>query len=143
MGEYEEWQQDGNGLKVRVHRRVLGGLAHEGANDLRGILLGSVSPGTREIQVEDYARLEGTGEAQPVEAWLADRGRHSLPAVGYFPVASGDLQITKSDRDLFGTYFPRALDVMLLFTLRGGAAEVADVLVKPAGRMAERKMPVP
>src|SRR6185295_14924282 len=87
MSEYWEWQQEDNGLKVRIHRRVLAGLEHEGVGELRGMLLGSASPATREVLVEDYAPLDGS-DGQGIEEWLAERDRHSLPAVGYFRMDS-------------------------------------------------------
>src|SRR4051812_9965820 len=116
MGEYWEWQQEGNGLKIRVHRRVLAGLEHEGAREFRGIMLGNVVPETREIFVEDYARLEGNREFEPIEEWLAETGKHSLPAVGYFRVDSrADLQISEHDREVFARHFRNTLDILLLF----------------------------
>ena len=128
MGEYIDWQPDNSPVKVRVHRRVLAGIEHEGAEEFRGVLLGSASPVGREVLVEDFARLEPGPDFRPIEDWFAGWNRHSLPAVGYFRAGAGDgAQITDNDRELFAKYFPDAMNILLLFQLHGGKAELAPV----------------
>src|SRR4051812_2181607 len=125
MSEYIDWQPDDNPVKVRVHRRVLAGIEREGSAGFRGFLLGSASPVSREVLVEDFARLESGPDSRPIEDWFAGWNRHSLPAVGYFRAGSGDEgQITEKDRELFAKYFPDKLNILLLFQIRDGKAQL-------------------
>src|SRR4051794_17411966 len=128
MSEYIDWQPDDSPVKARVHRRVLAGIEGGGSEGFRGVLLGSASPVSREVLVEDFARLESGPDSRPIEDWFAGWNRHSLPAVGYFRAGTGDQgQITENDRELFAKYFPDKLNVMLLFQIRDGKAELASV----------------
>ena len=133
MSEYLEWHDDASPVKVRIHRRVPAGLEQERDSEFRGILLGSVLPETHEVLVEDFARLGPGSDSRAIEQWMANRNVHSLPAVGYFRVDSGDpQQITDSERNLFDRYFPDPLNVLLLFELRNGKAQLPQVLLKPS-----------
>jgi len=126
MSEYIDWQPDDNPVKARVHRRVLAGIEREGSEGFRGVLLGSTSPVTREVLVEDFARLESGPDFRAIEDWFAGWNRHSLPAVGYFRAGTGDQgEITENDRELFAKYFPDKLSILLLFQIRDGKAELA------------------
>jgi len=141
MSEYIDWQPDDNPVKVRVHRRVLAGIEQEGSEAFRGVLLGSASPVTREVLVEDFSRLESGTDFRPIEDWFAGWNRHSLPAVGYFRAGTGDEgQITGKDRELFAKYFPDKLNILLLFQLHDGKAQLAPV---PAPTGARRVQPGP
>src|SRR3954463_12527641 len=100
MREYLEWQQDGGRARVRIHRRVLAGLEREEGAGFNGALLGTVSPATYEVLVEDYVRLTPGGQ--------------SLPAIGYFRLGQAP-QITDEDRAAFLSQFSEPLNVLLLF----------------------------
>src|SRR5437764_12000228 len=128
MSEYIDWQPEGSPVKVRVHHRVLAGIEREGPGEFRGVLLGSASPVSREVLVEDFAPLESGPDFRPIEDWFAGWNRHSLPAVGYFRAGVDDrAQITETDRQLFAKYFPDKLNVLLLFEIRDGKAQLAPV----------------
>ena len=132
MSDYVDWQPDNSPIKVSVHRRVLSGIEQEGAEDFSGVLLGSASPGKREILVEDFTRLGPGPEYLSLEEWFAGGNRHSLPAVGYFRAGGEQSQITEKDRELFARHFPDALNVFLHFRLRDGKAELAQIPAPPA-----------
>ena len=137
MSEYIDWQPDDKPVRVRVHRRVMAGIEQESADEFRGVLLGSASPVTREVLVEDFARLESGAEFRPLEDWFAGWNRHSLPAVGYFRAGVDDTaEITEKDRELFARYFRDKLNVLLLFRIHDGKAALAPV---PAGLDAPRE----
>src|SRR5437868_4764525 len=139
MSEYIDWQPDDNPVKVRVHRRVLAGIEREGSAGFRGVVLGSASPVSREVLVEDFARLESGPDFRPIEDWFAGWNRHSLPAVGYFRAGTGDqAQITENDRELFAKYFPDKLNVLLLFQIHDGNAQLA-----PTPARSDRRPPQP
>src|SRR4051812_30324914 len=128
MSEYIDWQPDDSPVKARVHRRVLAGIERGGAEAVRGVVVGPAPAGRRGELVEDFARLESGPDSHPIEDWFAGWNRHSLPAVGYFRAGTGDQgQITENDRELFAKYFPDKLNVMLLFQIRDGKAELASV----------------
>src|SRR3954468_23314019 len=137
MSEYIDWQPDDNPVKVRVHRRVLAGIEREGSAAFRGVLLGSASPVSREVLVEDFARLESGPDFRSIEDWFAGWNRHSLPAVGYFRAGTGtggQGLVTESDRELFAKYFPDKLNVLLVFQIRDGNAQLAPVPAPSDGR---------
>lgn len=124
MREYLDWQQDRGPVRVRVHRRVLAGLEREGAAEMTGVLLGSVSPSAREVLVEDFLPLGRGGEFD---------GR-STPAVGYF--VAGDLR--EEDRAFVARHFAGRPHVVLRFELGNDGVRLANVLVEPDGLQPER-----
>jgi hypothetical protein len=131
MGDYWKWQQEG-GPVVRVHSRVIAGLARENADEFHGILLGTVSPQTAEVVVEDFARLPDDGAFDPLNGLIAGQKPHSLPAVGYFRYEVGaGLRLTQEDRERFRRDFPGPLHVLMLFQGGGGNVRWADAYVQP------------
>jgi hypothetical protein len=130
MSDYFEFHQASPSVNLRVHRRVLAGLEREGASASTGLLLGSVSPETGEVQVEDFAASEAGAADTQLEDWAAHRVRYSLPAIGiFYSGARGDVQLAPNDRERFTKYFPDSKSVLLLFELDGGKARLARAFV--------------
>src|SRR5689334_3563379 len=131
MNDYLEWQEEGV-ARVRIHRRVLAGLALEDGIEFRGVLLGSSSPGANEVLIEDFALSAPGPEFSPREEWLKGERRHLLPVIGYFRATSEPeaARINESDRDVFERFFPEPHNVLLTFETAGGNAELSKVLFK-------------
>jgi hypothetical protein len=127
MREYLEWQLAEGRVRVRIHRRVLAGLEHEEAAEFRGLLLGTASPGTYEVLVEDYAQLTP--------------GANSLPAVGYFRVAQGRAELSDADRETFLSRFEDPLSVLLLLERSAEGISPAQLLLR-SGAEPERELAV-
>jgi hypothetical protein len=143
MGDYLEWQKDGKGVKIRIHPRVLAGLDLEPAAEFAGILLGSASPVTREVTVEDFARIAPGAEFPTVEEWFANWNRRSLPAVGYFKVGPAGVRIADDDRDEFSRHFLDALNILVLFQRDAGGTRLEESWVQPGPLARERQTPSP
>ena len=141
MGDYWKWQQEG-GPVVSVHSRVIAGLARENADEFHGILLGTVSPQTAEVVVEDFARLPSDAAFDPLNGLVAGQKPHSLPAVGYFRYEAGSgLRLTEEDRERFRRDFPGPLHVLMLFQGGGGDVRWADAYVQPEPGSRHRNLP--
>jgi hypothetical protein len=122
MREYVEWQQDEGRVRVRVriHRRVLAGLEREEVGELRGLLLGTFSPGTNEVLIEDYEPLTP--------------GAKSLRSVGYFRVAQGKAELSDADRQEFLGRFEDPWSVLLLLERTAEGLGRAQVRLRSAAQ---------
>jgi len=130
MREYLDWQQERGPVRIRIHRRVLAGLERQRGEPFRGVALGSVSPETREVIVDDFALLGPASEYQ----------EHVLPAVGY--IRSG-LALTEEDRDWVARQFAGKPHVVLLFEAGSDGVRLSSVLVEPGGLHSPRRPAAP